>query len=262
MSELAITFVGTATTILEIAGQRLLTDPVFDPPGASYGAVPGVLERRVKYTRLAGPAIAAADVGRIDAVLLSHDHHGDNLDAAGRALLPQAGAVLTTVAGARRLARDGLTNAIGLVEGAGHRLGDVDVVAAPARHGPPGSQWLAGPVIGFLLRGRGRSLYVSGDTVWHGALARFAQRCKPDVALVHVGAARFGATLGLRYTADAGDLIELARAWPTTTFAPIHYEGWSHFSEGRAALHERLTRAGLASRIVWLEPGRRTQLGA
>jgi L-ascorbate metabolism protein UlaG (beta-lactamase superfamily) len=33
---------------------------------------------------LTGPAIAAADLGPIDAVLVSHDHHGDNLDRAGR----------------------------------------------------------------------------------------------------------------------------------------------------------------------------------
>ena len=37
-----------------------------------------------------GPAIAAAALGPIDAVLLTHDHHDDNLDAAGRALLPSA----------------------------------------------------------------------------------------------------------------------------------------------------------------------------
>jgi len=53
--------------------------------------------------KLTGLAAAAADPGPIDAVLLSHDHHGDNLDTAGRALLPAAGVVLTTVAGARRL---------------------------------------------------------------------------------------------------------------------------------------------------------------
>jgi L-ascorbate metabolism protein UlaG (beta-lactamase superfamily) len=53
--------------------------------------------------KLTGPAVAAADLGPIDAVLLSHDHHGVNLDSAGRALLPSAGVVLTTAAGARRL---------------------------------------------------------------------------------------------------------------------------------------------------------------
>ena len=38
-----------------------------------------------------GPAIAADELGPIDAVLLSHDHHDDNLDPPGRALLPSRG---------------------------------------------------------------------------------------------------------------------------------------------------------------------------
>jgi hypothetical protein len=42
---------------------------------------------------LTGPAIAATDLGPIDAVLVGHDHHGDNLDSASRVLLPAAGAV-------------------------------------------------------------------------------------------------------------------------------------------------------------------------
>jgi hypothetical protein len=42
----------------------------------------------------------------VDAVLLSHDQHDDNLDAVGRALLPVAGAVVTTTPGAKRLGRE------------------------------------------------------------------------------------------------------------------------------------------------------------
>jgi L-ascorbate metabolism protein UlaG (beta-lactamase superfamily) len=45
----------------------------------------------------------AADVGPIDAVLLTHEHHADNLDDAGRSLLPGTDVVLTTESGARQL---------------------------------------------------------------------------------------------------------------------------------------------------------------
>lgn len=41
-----------------------------------------------------------SQIGAIDAVILSHDQHADNLDISGRALLPNAGRVFTTVAGA------------------------------------------------------------------------------------------------------------------------------------------------------------------
>ncbi|WP_437982272.1 hypothetical protein [Sorangium sp. So ce117] len=48
-----------------------------------------------------------ASLGTFDAVLLSHDHHADNLDLAGRALVAdeaRVGRVVTTVPSARRLA--------------------------------------------------------------------------------------------------------------------------------------------------------------
>jgi len=52
--------------------------------------------------RTTGPAIRSDAVGRVDVVLLSQEHHSDNLDPAGREFLPAAGRVLTTVQGAER----------------------------------------------------------------------------------------------------------------------------------------------------------------
>lgn len=45
----------------------------------------------IRLTHVGGPT-----------VLLSHNHHADNLDHCGRALLPTAGRVLTTPADARQ----------------------------------------------------------------------------------------------------------------------------------------------------------------
>ena len=86
MTDVRITHIGGPTTLIEFAGWRLLTDPTFDAPGRRYAFGWGTSSRKT-----AGPAIAVADLGPIDAVLLTHDHHGDNLDDAGRALLPVGG---------------------------------------------------------------------------------------------------------------------------------------------------------------------------
>ena len=98
MSDVRITHIGGPTALIEVGGWRLLTDPTFDPPGRSYRFGWGTGSRK-----LAGPAIAARELGPIDAVLLSHDHHDDNLDDAGREMLPSAGKVITTPAGSGRL---------------------------------------------------------------------------------------------------------------------------------------------------------------
>src|SRR6476659_9504826 len=159
-----LTHIGGPTVLVEVAGLRLLTDPTFDPAGRSYRFGWGTGSRK-----LAGPALAADDLGPIDAVLLSHDHHEDNLDPAGRALLPSAGAVVTTAAGAKRLGG----NARGLENWASTTLEapgkpSIEVTATPCRHGPPLSRPIVGDVIGFALRWDGQEggeLWISGGTV-------------------------------------------------------------------------------------------------
>src|SRR5262245_56878081 len=93
-----LTYIGGPTLLIDIGGLRLLTDPTFDPAGSEYPTAAYTLRK----TR--GPAIPRDQLGRIDAVLLSHDHHADNLDREGRALLGDAALILTTAAGAERLA--------------------------------------------------------------------------------------------------------------------------------------------------------------
>jgi L-ascorbate metabolism protein UlaG (beta-lactamase superfamily) len=125
--DVRITHIGGSTTLIEIDGFRLLTDPTFDAP-RRYTFGWGFASRKTT-----GPAVAVADLPSIDAVLLTHDHHGDNLDDAGRALLPSAGSVLTTAAGARRLGG----NAVGLAPWQTFSLPHgIEVTATPARHGP------------------------------------------------------------------------------------------------------------------------------
>jgi len=101
VTDLRITHIGGPTVLIQFGGWRLLTDPTFDPPGQKYNFGWGT-----GSVKLAGPAVAASELGPIDAVLLTHDHHDDNLDPAGRALLPSAGAVVTTVSGSKRLGGD------------------------------------------------------------------------------------------------------------------------------------------------------------
>ncbi len=98
MSTITFTHIGGPTTLIEVEGWRILTDPTFDAPGRTYKFGWGTSSRKTT-----GPAIPASEIGPIDAVLLTHEHHADNLDDAGRELLPGVDVVLTTTSGARRL---------------------------------------------------------------------------------------------------------------------------------------------------------------
>jgi L-ascorbate metabolism protein UlaG (beta-lactamase superfamily) len=259
--EISLTHIGGPTVLIEIGDWRLLTDPTFDPPGQSYRFGWGTGSRK-----LAGPAIAASDLGPIDAVLLSHDHHDDNLDAAGRALLPSAGAVITTVSGAKRLGGD----ARGLEPWASTWLEapgrpPIEIVATPCRHGPPLSRPIVGEAIGFALRWEGQEdgvLWISGDTVLYDGVREVADHLQVGTALLHLGGVRFPISGPVRYTMNAKEAVELCRLVQPRTVIPIHYEGWKHFREGREAIESALADApeDLQERIQWLPIGGATKL--
>jgi len=250
---ITITLIGGPTALIEIDGIRLLTDPTFDGPG-SY-QLP-----HVKLEKLEGPAISADAVGEIDAVLLSHDQHSDNLDHSGKAYVEKSARVFTTQVGAKRLGgRDeggrieGLApwDTAVLTKSDGRRL---QITATPARHGPAGIEPLSGDVIGFVLSNENDApIYVTGDTVWYDGVAEVARRFRAGVVLLFAGAAQ---TRGPFYlTMNTNDAIETAHAFPLATIVPVHYDGWAHFSQGRKELEQSFKALGLASRLRLLEPG-------
>ena len=57
-----------------------------------------------------------------------------------------------------------------------------------------------------------------------------------DVAVLNAGAARVAVAGPSPLTFTAADAVTLARAWPKAVIVPLHFEGWTHFSEGAAEL--------------------------
>jgi L-ascorbate metabolism protein UlaG (beta-lactamase superfamily) len=256
-----LTHIGGPTVLIEVGGWRLLTDPTFDPPGRRYAFGWGTSSRK-----LTGPAVEATGLPPIDAVLLSHDHHGDNLDDAGRALLPSAGTVLTTSSAAARLGGParGLA-AWGTTELSAPGKPTIEVTATPARHGPPLSRPVAGDVVGFALRWDGQTdgvLWISGDTVLFGGLREVADRLDVDTALLHLGGVRFPITGPVRYSMTARQAVELCRLVRPRRVVPVHYEGWAHFRQGRDAVERRFERApaDIRERLHWLPFGSAVEL--
>ncbi len=247
MSAAKITLIGGPTALIEIGGFRLLTDPTFDASGEY--KLPHVTLKKTSH-----PALAAEQIGRVDAVLLSHDQHADNFDHAGRAYAMQAPRLLTTVVGAKRLG--GVAE--GLAPGESTKLtnpaGTLTITATPARHGPAGIEPLAGDVIGFVLSLAGvRPIYITGDTVWYEGVAEVARRFQAGLVLLFAGAAKTRGAFHL--TMDANDALDTAHAFPDATIVPLHYEGWAHFSQSGDDLVQSFKALGIGARLRLLEPG-------
>ncbi|WP_112246326.1 MBL fold metallo-hydrolase [Kribbella monticola] len=249
-----LTHIGGPTALLTIGGLSLLTDPAFDQPREYH--LPG----RV-MTKLTGRALEIAELGPIDAVLLSHDQHKDNLDESGRELLSSVPKVLSTTAAAERVPGvHGLENwaSIDLARPDG---GVLTVTGLPARHGPEGCEPVTGIVTGFLLTGDDLpTVYVSGDNasvdLVDELVTRLAAGTIPgvkagsvDVAVLFAGAARTPLLDGAPLTLTSEAAVEAARLLNPAVIVPVHTEGWAHFSEGPTHLAKTFTTANLADRL-------------
>lgn len=226
-----LTHIGGPTLLIETRGWTILSDPTFDEPGRRYSFGWGT-----SSVKTAGPAIRVADLPPIDLVVVSHDHHGDNLDTAGRALLDEVPQVVTTRAASRRLGAPavGLGHWDSTIVRAPGRA-PLRVTATPCRHGPPLSRPIVGEVCGFALEfDDGEVVWISGDTVLYDGVREVAERLEVDVAVVHLGDVRFGLTGALHYSMTAAEGAELVSLLSPRVAVPVHFEGWSHFHESSA----------------------------
>ena len=240
--------------LIEVGGLRLLTDPTFDVAGTDYPTSLYTLHK------LRSPAVSLDAIGKIDAVLLSHDHHFDNLDNLGRRFLATGGTVFTTAIGKERLGGNAESLDPWQKTFVQNDSSSVSITGTPARHGPPHAD--RGPVVGFVLQNEesGKALYLSGDTVWYEGVAEVGKRFDVGIAVLFMGAACVP-EVGpdhLTFTADEG--VDFARAFPNAKIVPVHYEGWAHFVESKREIDAAFAGAGIADRLIWLEPGVATEL--
>lgn len=251
MTTVEIQYVGGPTSLITLGGIRLLTDPTFDAPGEYTVGT----RKLVKTT---GPALRPSDLPPVDAVLLSHDHHPDNLDTAGRTVVTSAPLVLSTPS-----AHDRLGAPVRALPAWEHtEVGDVRVTAVPALHGPKGSEPLVGEVTGFVLSGPGLpKVYVSGDNADLDLVREIADREGPvDVAILFAGAARTPLVPDATLTLTSEQAAQAATLLGARHVVPLHFEHWGHFTQDGPTLTKAFAEAGLTDRLHLLEPGSSVRL--
>jgi len=245
--EIKIKYIGGATALLEVGGLRFLTDPTFDPKDTKYDTGLYVLHK------LTNPSVEVDKIGKIDFVLLSHDHHFDNLDNAGRQLLSSVEKVYTTPTGAERLG----ANAVGLKNWETVELQTMDnrvlmITGTPCRHGPVDGD--RGPVTGFVLNFKDEvqgAVYITGDTVWYEGVEEVAARFDVKIVVLFMGAAVVESVGKAHLTMTVEESLKVARLFDKATIVPLHFEGWEHFTESYPEIENKYKDAGLIHRLRW-----------
>ena len=122
-------------------------------------------------------------------------------------------------------------------------------------------------MVSFALGWEGQAhgtLWITGDTVLYDGVRQVADRLQVDTALLHLGCVRFPVTGPVRYSMTAQEAIELCRLVRPRTAIPVHYEGWTHFGQGRAAIEREFAQApaDISRSIRWLPIGEATTVAA
>ena len=181
--ELGITFIGHSSFLLQIAGRKVLVDPVFS-------------KRLILLRRQRHPGVSVSGLPPIDLVLLTHAHM-DHLDLASLRRV-----IRTT----RRLSGRSPEVVVprgveDLVEGLGfsaiHRLEwwesiavqGLKITMTPCRHwGARIFRDTHRGYGGYVIEAAGQSIYHSGDTAYFDGFREIGNRLHPQIALLPIGA--------------------------------------------------------------------------
>lgn len=251
-----VTHIGTATAILEINGVSFLTDPFFSPAGSTWKY--GDMTLEVSDS----PALRLDQLPVIDAVLLSHEDHPDNLDELGRQLL-DGRHVFTTPDGAKNLAPRPAVHGMKPWEEietviAGQKF---KIVATPTQHLP------GGECTGFIVTGDADSfgygrdglpnaIYFTGDTVYIDELPQMKDRFHICATVMNLGNAHAPLPEGpLQITMGGKDGARLFREIKADVLVPMHYESWKHFTQFGAELRQAFEDESISDKICWLKGG-------
>lgn len=279
MPEIKITHSTTATAVVDIDGITFLTDPIFTVPGSEFDSTE-IFKKIPNFKELTGlesppppphafmkegeqnqPAIKLDTLPPIDAVLLSHEDHFDNLDESGRRLL-DGRKVFTTMDGARALSpRPGVVGlkpwqAIESVVG-GKKF---KITGIPCQHVP------GGEVTGFVLEtdsfgvdeksGLPNAVYFTGDTVYFDELAEIGNKWHVMVAIFNLGEGSMETPKGkIQITMNGKDAVKLFREIKADVLVPLHFESWSHFAEDKDNMIKTFEQEGIMDKVCLLTPG-------
>jgi L-ascorbate metabolism protein UlaG (beta-lactamase superfamily) len=182
--QLSVAWVGHATNVVRLGGRTILTDPVWSP------GLPG------RSRRMTEPGLPLDAVGKVDAVVISHDHY-DHLDAPTVRRLPRATPIFCGANTARWFRKRGFTDVTELDWWESATRDGVTYTFVPAHHWCRrglrdvcrrlwGSWVMSAPGPG----GKGRrSVYFSGDTGYGTNFKEIGRRFPGlDVAILPIGA--------------------------------------------------------------------------
>lgn len=283
-------FIGTATTILEWEGIRLMTDPNFLHAGDHVHLGPGVTgERRTN------PAVELEELPSLDGILLSH-YHADHFDQEVEGALDRDFLIVTTPHARECLTsnKDDPFRNVHALDFFDHLVFQptqsenqktqtlIRVTGMPGKHVPPGPLAIANDLLGavpptngwMLELGHTRDakpgtetdldvgyrIYISGDTLFVDELKQIPKWLdgeKIDLMIVHLGGTSIpGPSAPLvMVTMDAVQGLKMMRLMDPDVTVPVHYDDYDVFVSPLEDFKKEVSGAGAEGKVVYLDRG-------
>jgi L-ascorbate metabolism protein UlaG (beta-lactamase superfamily) len=242
-----------ATLLVEMAGLRLLVDPMLGP-AQSQPPMPDTTNN-LRNPLVELPMPGESLVKGISAAIITH-LHPDHIDQAALALLPRDRPVLCQPRDRAPIAGQGL--AATAVEGT-MEAGPLRISRTGGQHGTGAIGREMGEVSGFVIAADGEpTLYIAGDTVWCEEVREALDTYSPDVVVVNAGGARFLA--GDVITMDVPDVVAVCEHAPDALVVAVHMEAINHCMLTRDALRAALAERGLEGRVAIPKDGETLEL--
>lgn len=279
----SLLFIGTATTIIEWKGIRLLTDPNFLHAGDHVHLGPAVTAER-----LTNPAVDLPDLPPLDAILLSH-YHEDHFDKIVEGALDRDVLIITTPHADEclRAKEDPFRDVLPLgffdhveleVEEKEEAAAEpvIKITGMPGKHVPPGHLGAVNDLLGAVPPTNGWMLefghrdgagvrvgyriYITGDTLFVDELKDIPTWLKSeriDMMLIHLGGTTIPGPLLplLMVTMDAKQGMEMMKLMDADVSIPIHYYDYSVFASPLGDFKTAVEEAGMQDRVVYLDRG-------